>query len=288
MANTIGTSTLSEVWRINYVQSKLNLGLRTALVAEKVCAVDRSNSFYVANPYLTAASAAIATIAGTYSVSTATTTDDTLTVTDQVTYAIHLYEFERTLARADLYQSFVEDMGNAVAVIADKFVLNKVLDGATTSYSTPANGFAAANIPQIIADLTGKVSGYNDSVGKGFFIVIESTELPGFIQAGMQNGFNFSDMTLNNGWGGSFGGVDVYVVRPSTFVDATIGTLSATNNGHRLFGVKGTAMYAMPGGVHYDEKKVTAKTGVEISCWINVGAKVWTPKAALLVDVTIA
>ena len=95
MANTIGTSTLSEVWRIKYVKSTLNLALRTALVAEKICQVDRSDAKYIANPYLTGATAAVAAMAGTYSVSTATTTDDKLEVTDQVTYGVHLFEFEQ-------------------------------------------------------------------------------------------------------------------------------------------------------------------------------------------------
>ena len=290
MANTIGTSTLSEVWRIKYVQSMLNLALRTALVAEEICTVDRSDSYYVANPYLTGATAAIATMAGTYSVSTATTTDDTLTVSDQVTYAIHLFQFEEVLSRADLFGSFVKDMTNAVAVVSDKFVLNKVLDGATGTYTTPVSGFSAlANIPVIIADLVAKVSGYGPDMANGLFLVIENTELSGLMQAGMQSGYTFSDATLNNGWGGSYGGVDVYVVRAGTFVTETVGTLTATNSGHRLFGVKKVAAtYATPRGIQYDEKKVTAKTGREISCFANIGAKVWTPKAALLVDITLA
>jgi len=44
----------------------------------------------------------------------------------------------------------------------------------------------------------------------------------------------------------------------------------------------------MPGGVTVDEKKVTLKTGKELSVWMNIGAKVWTPKADLFVDITIA
>lgn len=267
----------------------LNLALRTQLIAEVICTVDRSDSFYIANPYLTGATAAIAAMAGTYAVSTAVTTDDTLQVTDQVTYAIHLFEFENTLARADLYQSFVQDMTNAIGVIADKFVLNKVLDGATGTYSTPVGGFStAANINQIIADLTAKVSGYADSYANGMFLVIENTELSGLIQAGMSNGFSFADSTLKNGFAGVYGGVDVYVVLAGTFVNATVGTLSATNLGHRLFGVKKIPMtYAAPRGIQYDEKKVTLKTGRELSCWANIGAKVWTPKAALLIDITL-
>jgi hypothetical protein len=257
-------------------------------VAEKICNVDRTNARYIANPYLTGATAAIAAIAGTYSVTAATTTDDTCTVSDQVTYARHLYEFEETLSRSDLYTSFVEDMTMAVAEIADKFVVNKILDGAGQTYTTPAGGFTTpANINKIIADLTGKVAGYKDTY-KGLFVVVESTDITGFIQAGMSNGFSFADAALNNGFGGRYGGVEVYVVKSGTFVTDTVGTLTATNSGHRLFGVKGTAMYAAPRGIQYDEKKVTTLTGREVSCWANIGAKVWTPLANLLVDITIA
>jgi len=87
---------------------------------------------------------------------------------------------------------------------------------------------------------------------------------------------------------GVFGGVEVYVVRSGVFATATIGTLSATNSGKRLFGIKEmAATYAAPKGIQYDEKKVTLKTGREISVWANIGAKVWTQKANLLVAVTL-
>ncbi len=225
-------------------------------------------------------------MAGTYAVSTATTTDETLTVTDQVTYGVHLFEFEQTLSRADLYTSLVDDSTAAIAVKADQFILNTLANGAGSSYSTPAGGFTRDNVPEIIAKLTGLVSGY-DQNGDGMFLVIENTDLYGFIMAGMTNGFNYADATLNNGWSGSIGNVKVFVVRTGTFVTATLGTLSATNSGKRLFGVRKVATMAMPGGVHYDEKKVTLKTGMELSFWANVGAKVWTQTSTLLVLVTI-
>lgn len=270
------------------MKAKLDLSLRTALVSEKICKVDRSDSKYISNPYLTALNANVATMAGTYTVDTATTVDDKLTVTDQVESAVHLFEFEQTLARSDLYGSFVDDMTAAVAVKIDYFVLNKITDGATGAYTTAAGGFTTpANINEIIADLTGKVAGYSDTY-KGLFLVIENTDLTGFIQAGMSNGFSFADSALYNGFAGRYGGVDIYVVRTGTFATATIGTLSATNSGHRLFGVKGIHTYAAPRGIQYDEKKVTAKTGREIVVWANIGAKVWNHKSALLVDITLA
>ena len=103
----------------------------------------------------------------------------------------------------------------------------------------------------------------------------------------MSNGFTFADSALNNGFGGIYGGVKVYVVRTGTFATGTIGTGSFTNSGHRLFGVMNTAVFAAPRGVQMDEKKVTLKTGREVSVWANIGAAVWTPKANLLVDITI-
>jgi len=288
MANTIGTSTLSEVWRIKYFKSTLEVALRNALVAEKVCKVDRSDAKYIANPYGNQPSAAIATMAGTYAVSTVTTVDDPLTVSDQVTYAEHIYEFEETLSRVDLYTSRVDEMTYAVATMIDKFVLNKILDLAGESYDTPEGGFTTpGNINKIIGDLTGKVAGYSTAYG-GLFLVIENTDLTGFIQAGMGNGFSFADAALNNGFGGVYGGVEVYVVRTGTFSTGTIGTLSATNSGHRLFGVKNVALYAAPRGVQMDEKKVTLKTGREVSVWANIGAILWTPKVNLLTDITLA
>ena len=285
--NTIGTSTRSDVWRTKYFKSTLEVALRNGLVCEKICKVDRSNEKYLANPYLTQPTAAVAAIAGTYAVTAFTTTDEAITVTDQVTYGVHIYEFEETLSRVNLYMSLVDDIVAAVKTKIDYFVLNKITDGAGESYDTPAAGFTTpANINKIIADLTGKMAGYAEDYN-GMFLVIENTDLTGFTQAGMSNGFNFADSSLNNGFGGIYGGVEIYVVRAGTFATATIGTLTATNSGHRLFGIKNTAVYCTPRSVQMDEKKVTLKTGREVSVWANIGAGVWTPKANLLVDITI-
>ena len=283
---TIGTSTLNEVSRIKYLKSMLELSLRSALVSEKICQVDRTEAKFIANPYITAMTAAISSTLGTYALTTQATTDDTCTVQDQVSSASHLFEFEETLSRADLYSSFVQEMTNAVAVKVDQFVLNKVLDGATGAYTCPSGGFSSTNIVEIMSNLISKVAGFAEMY-KGLFLVIENTEIPGFAAAQVNSGFSYADAALNNGFMGSFMGVDIYVVRSGVFVTTTLGSLTATNSGHRLFGVKGVATYAAPRGVQYDEKKVTLITGREIACWANIGAKVWTPKASLLVDVTI-
>ena len=287
MANTIGTSTLSEVWRIKYAQRKLDIALKTAVVAEKICKVDRSGSKYIANPYLTALTATAAAIDGDYTVADFTSTDQALNITEQATSSTHLRDFEEKLSRADLFGSVVEEMTMQVVTTVDKYVLNYMCNNAGSSYTTPAGGFATSgNVVEIMATLQGLVAGYAEAY-KGTFLVVENTDVTGLLQAGMSNGFSFADAHLNNGMVGQFAGVDIFVVRTGTFVTATIGTLSATNSGKRLFGVKNVHTYAL-NGVNYDEKKVTAKTGRELVVWADYGAAVWTQKAALLVAITLA
>ena len=55
-----------------------------------------------------------------------------------------------------------------------------------------------------------------------------------------------------------------------------------------MFGVKNVATYAAPRGIQFEEKSVTGKTGKEIVAFGYIGAKVWTPKASLIVDITLA
>ena len=286
--NTIGTSTLSEVWRIKYAQSALNTNLRNALVCEKICKVDRSDSKYLSNPYGNQPSATVATIAGSYSVTAFTTTDDTISVTDQVTYAEHIYEFEQTMSRPDLASSRIDEMTYSIAYGIDYFVINKITDLATGTYSTPTGGFTtSSNVLEILSNLVSKPMGYASNYS-GLFLVVENTDMPGILQAGAGAGFSFADAVLNNGKMGSLLGVDIYVVRSGTFATATIGTLTAVNSGHRLFGVKGVATYLSPRGVQMEEKMVTAKTGKEIALYGNVGAGIFVPQRSLLVDITIA
>ncbi len=268
-------------------QATLNKVLENALVCEKICSVDRSDSMYLANPYGNQPSATVAAIAGTYSVTAFTTTDDTISVTDQVTYAEHLYEFEKTLSRPDLYASRIESMSYAIAYKIDYFVLNKITDIATGTLDTPTGGFTtAANVPVIVSQLISKVMGYAETY-KGLFLVIQNSDVAGFIQSGAATAFSWADAVMNNGFMNSYMGVDIYVVRDDTFATATIGTLTAVNSGHRLFGVKGVGQYLAPRGVQMEEKYVTLKTGKEIALFGNVGAGIFVPKRSLLVDITV-
>ena len=286
---TINTASYSEVLRAKYFQATLQTVLRKALVSEKIFQVDRSDQKYLVNPYSSQPTADIAAVAGTYTVTAFTTTENTISVTDQVTYGEHIFEFEETLSHFDLYASRVDDMSYAIATGIDKFCLNVITKAATGAYTTPTGGFTtASNINVIMSNLISKVAGFAD-VYKGLFLVIENTDVPGFIQAQASNGFSFADAALNNGFMTSYMGVDIYVVRSGTFVTATLGSVSSiTNSGARLFGVKNVGLYLAPRGVQIQEKMITGVTGKEIGVWANIGAGCWFTKTGLLVKVTLA
>lgn len=274
--------------RDKYFQSQYDIVLRNALVAEKICKVDSSDSRRIQNPYGNQPTATIQAVAGTYSVSAWTITDDALTVTDEVIYSEHIFAHEEFFAVFDIAQSRIDNMMYAVAFGIDKFVLNNLCEDATGTYTTPVGGFTtAANINTIMANLASKVAGYQDTFN-GLYLVIENTDLVGFMVAGATNGFSLADAVLRNGFMNSWMGVDIYVVRSGTFVDATLGTKTVTNSGHRVFGVKNVATYASPRGMQYEEKPVTGKTGMEIVVFGLVGFKLWAQKAALTVDITLA
>lgn len=271
------------------MKSTLEVALRNALVSEKVFKVDRSELKTIENPYITQQTAAIQAVAGTYSVSAMTTTDDQLSVDDEVIFGTHVFRFEELTSNFDLITSFFDDLTYSVAFKVDQFVLNKITDQATGAYTTPAGGFTAvANIPVICSNLLSKVAGYQSGLATGLFLVIENTDVVGFAQAQVASGFSYADAALNNGFMTNYMGINIHVIRAGTFVTTTLGTLTATNSGHRLFGVKGIASYATPRSFQYEEKGVTGKTGKEIVVSMVVGAKAWTQKAGLLIDITLA
>ncbi len=286
--NTVNTGTYGSSWRAKYFSSNLQSVLRKALVAEKVCNVDRSNSFYIHNPYSNQPTAAVQAVAGTYSVSAWTITDDSLTVTDEAIYGEHVFDFEKRMSNYDLMANRFDEMAYAVAYGIDNYVVNALCEDGTGTYTTPAGGFTtAANVPVIISNLASKVMGFAEAYN-GMFLIIENTDVVGFIQAQLASGFSYSDAALRNGFMTSYAGVDIYVVRTGSFVSATIGTRSDfTNSGHRVFGVKNMATYAV-GTPVYEEKGVSGKTGKEIAYGTTFGFKLWAQKASLIVDITLA
>ena len=283
--NTTSTYT----YRRKYRLASLDIALRAALVAEKICKVDRSEGKYIDSPYASAPTTVTQAIVGTYATAAFTNTDDLLTVADEFIVAEHIYDFEETLTAFDIAASRMDNQNNSVKTAIDGYVLNHLLEAGTGTYTTPAGGFSAANINTIMSNLLSKVAGYSE-VYNGTYLVIESTDLPGFIQAQAANGFNFADSALKNGFMSNYMGVDIYVVLSGTFVDTTYAGsgVTVTNDDHRLFGVKGISTYAAPRGIQYEEKPAPAKTGKEMVTYGYIGFKAWTPKLALTVDITLA
>jgi hypothetical protein len=284
LGNTISTKTYRDKYRL----ANLDTLLRAALVAEKICDVDRSGSKTIQNPYGSQPTTVVQAIAGTYTPATYTTTDDTLTVADEFIVSEQVYDFEKTLTNFDLFANRTDEQAYSIATAIDKQVVNALALGGTGAYTTPVGGFTTiANVNVIMANLIAKTVGYADTY-KGLFLVLEPTDIVGLIQVQAANGFSFADSVLNNGWMTSYMGVDIYVVKAGTFVSATIGTLTFVNSGCRLFGVKNVTTYAAPQGVMFDEKGVTGKTGKEVVTYGYLGVKVWAVKAALIVKITLA
>lgn len=274
--------------RNKYFQSQYEIVLRNVLVAEKVCTVDNSDLKRLENPYGSQPTATIQAVAGTYSVTAWTITDDALTVTDEVIYAEQVFAHEQFFAVFDIMQSRIDNMMYAIGYGIDKYVINNLTSNATGAYTTPAGGFTtASNVTTILANLQSKVMGYQN-VSSGTFLIIENTDVVGFAIAGVGSGFSWADSYLKNGFMSSWMGTDIYVIRSGTFVTASLGSTSVTNAGHRVFGVKNVSTYASPRGMQYDEKKVTGKTGSEVVCFGLVGFKLWTQKASLIVNITLA
>jgi hypothetical protein len=162
-----------------------------------------------------------------------------------------------------------------------------ILDSLLSRALVSAGGFVtAANTKVIFSKLIAKVSGYADAY-RGYFIVLENSDISGVVEAQLGSGFSYADSALKNGFLTNYAGVEIYVTRDGTYVSATIGTKTVTNSGHRLFGVKKVATFAMPEGMKFEEKGVSGKTGMEVVTYGYIGAKAWATKSNLLVDVTI-
>ncbi len=258
------------------------------MVTEAITSVDRSGNKRIQSPYGSTPTVVVQALAGTYTPADFTTTDENLDVTDEFIVAEHVMDFQDLLSNFDLFASRTEQMAFNVAKKIDEFVLNNLCEDGTGTYSTPAGGFTtAANINVIFSNIVSQLSGYAEGYFGNMYCVVENTDLVGIIQAGATNGFNNSDIVLNNGKVTNWMGVDIYVVRTGTFTDATVGTKTWTNSGHRVAGIKNISTVALPGGVKTDEKMVSGKTGMEVVTYGYVGYKHWFPTLVQTIDITI-
>ncbi len=276
-------------WRKTWMPDILEGILKSALVADKICDVNNENVKYISNPYTSTATVTQQAIAGTYSIGTSTSTDDDLTVTEEFVWAEQIYDFEKIAQIADLQSKRGKEAMQTMAVAVDKYVLNNLVDVGTGVYTTPVGGFTTgSNVNTIFSDLWTKFAGYADTFN-GIYVVLESTDIGGVILSGAASGFDFADSWLKNGFMTRYMGFDIYVVRPGTFVTASLGTGTYTNAGHRMAGVKNISTIARPGGKGtWMEKEVSGKTGWECAMAAYVGHKAWHQKLPLTVDITLA
>lgn len=289
MATTNSLSTKTN--RDKYRAAQIQQALRNAVVAEKVCMVDRSDLKTISSPYITAMATVVQAVVGTYSPANITTTDDTLTVADEFIVSGQIKGFESILSNFDLFYAANTAMTNSVVTAIDKWVVNELTAGATGTYSTPAGGFQTpANVITIISNIIAKTAGYADALN-GLYVIVENTDITGIVQSQVSTGFRYADDSATNGLLGSMLGVDIYVVRAGTFATATTSTASGTktwtNSGHRVGGVKKVSTYAFPRGLQFEEKGVTGVTGKEVVCYGLVGFKQWTPTAGLTINITL-
>lgn len=288
MPATLSTKTLRDKYRM----ATLDKLLRKVLIAEKVTTVDRGDNYTIQNPYSSQPTVTVQALTGTYSPANFTTTDDALTVTDEFIVSEHIFDFEDVISKFDLFSNRIDEQNFAVAAKIDNFILNNLCEDAAGAYTTPVGGFTtAANVNLIFSSLLSKVMGFADAY-RGTYVILENTDMPGIIQAGATNGFNLADQVLSNGLVGRWMGVDIHVARSGTFTDATVGTKTWTNLGHRIFGVKGCATYAAPRGIQFREIEVSGKTGKELTTWGYIGFKLWATKnqsgSELTFDITLA
>lgn len=282
MANSISTETLRE----KYAMSRLDHNLRRRLVAAGVMKVDTTDNKIIECPFVTTDGAAIGALAGTYSVGDVTVTNDKLEVTEYVAEAVHIFDFETRFNDFDLFTGAIDEMTFNIGEKIDRFALNEVVDNAGVSIATPSGGFAQANIDNIFGDIAAAFTGYADAMN-GVYLVIENTEVSGLVQNQVLTGFSYRDAVAKNGLAGEYMGVEIYVTRTGTFVDATVGTQTFTNANNRLAGVKNTATFANIRSGGYEEKMVSGKTGKEVVVYGYTGAKVWSTKANLTADVVL-
>lgn len=286
--NSLSSKTLRDKYRAAQIQQ----ALRNAVVAEKVCMVDRSDLKTISSPYITAMATVVQAVVGTYSPANVTTTDDTLTVADEFIVSGQIKGFEKITSNFDLFFAANTAMTNSVVTAIDKWVVNELTDGGTGTYTTPAGGFTtAANVITIMSNIISKTAGFADALN-GLYVIVENTDITGIVQSQVSTGFQYADKSATNGLLGSMMGVDIYVVRSGTFATAATttasGTKTWTNSGHRVGGVKNVSTYAFPRGLQFEEKGVTGVTGMEVVCYGLVGFKQWTPTAALTIDITLA
>jgi len=287
--NSLSTKTLRDKYR----SAQLAHTLKNAVISEKICLTDHTDAKTITAPRMTAMTATISAINGLYTPAVITTTDEVLTVDNEIKIAAQIKDYEEILSNFNLFFATNKEMIDRATVAVDVWVLNNLCEDGTGAISTPVGGFTTpANVQVIISEIVSKTAGYAKPLG-GSYVVLENTDLVGVIQAQTNIGFTRADEAATNGLLGQMSGVDFYVVRSGTFINATTttasGTKTWTNSGHRVAGVKNVATYAAPRGLKFTEKDAgSGNLATEVVLWGLMGFKQWADSATLTLDITLA
>ena len=273
MANTISSRTYRDVLRKESFQEYTKM----ALVAKEIAMEDTSGDKVIQNPYSSQPTPSVGAITGTYTVSDFTTTDESLSVADQVTIAERINDFEELLTKPNLFLDRTDKMTNAIAEEIDKYILDKLATGAGNTNVSVAGGFTSTNVIPTLASIVGELAGYSNFKLNGAYIVIGNSAVPAFIQAQIGNGFMMSDLAIKNGLFTNHAGVNIYVVRDDQLPTNTV-----------IAGISKQATWANPGGLRVQEKPVPLATATEVVYFAYIGAKVWSETADLTMNISTA
>lgn len=271
MANTISSRTFRDEMKSTVLQEILH----SATVTEAIADVDRSGRKVIQNPYPSTPTVVIQALAGTYTPAAFTTTDDALTVTQELIVSEHIMDFEESLSSFDLFMERTKTLAWKVKDKLDVQVLSDVLGVAGIGTLAVTGGFQTFGVNKALGALNGLLAGYSQDLND-MFLVIESTDIQAFLLAQTSTGFQMADLALRNGLMGNYLGVDIFVVRAGQHPAS-----------HRLAGIKRKFTVALPVEWKHDEKAVSGKTGKEMVTYGYYGFKVWNNYKALIIDVNI-
>jgi hypothetical protein len=277
--------------RRSYLMKKLNVNLRTKTVANDIFRVEQTDSKTIICPYITVSEAQMGAVTGTYTLGSVTTVDETLAVDKQIITAVPLLDHETRFAEFDLAKQAMDEFSSKATIMLDKWALNKAVAGAGQTSAVVT--FTKTTSVDTLATLKALVDGYDESFNGNYYLVLESTESAGIEQAGAVAGFTFQDRVINGQKVRTLLGVDIHVVRPSTFVGTVatpvaVGGDNFTNSTRRLFGVRKTATLAVNNGIAYDEIKTSLTTAIEMRSVMYAGFKNWAPRSELTVAVRLS
>lgn len=231
---------------------------------------------FLTNPYETLGTVQVnSPVAGTYTVGTMTTTDNTLEVNKEALYSKHVFDFESRFAQYNLAMEFLKGATSKIVEAIDRDLFTNLGTNAGETV-TVANGFTSGNVIASVAEASGKLSGYSEAMN-GLFIVIGNSSLPAFQVMGATNGFSFADSVLKNGLAGQLMGFDLYVVR-----DAQLPADTA------LAGIKRVFSTGTNGGIQIEEKGVSGKTGKEFVAYTYYNSILWNNNLDLVVKFDLA